>query len=84
MIVGEAIEKEASKVTEYEVVDYIQSLNQNQVEGAQADQPLEGRYSSYRYFVEKLRNQLDRKEENVHTEKVIHIFLSDEDSISFS
>ena len=34
MIVGEAIEKEASKVTEYEVVDYIQSLNQNQVEGA--------------------------------------------------
>ena len=28
--------------------------------------------------------QLDRKEENVHTEKVIHIFLSDEDSISFS
>ena len=34
--------------------------------------------------MEKLRNQLDRKEENVHTEKVIHIFLSDEDSISFS
>lgn len=34
--------------------------------------------------MEKLRNQLDRKEENVRTEKVIHIFLSDEDSISFS
>lgn len=34
--------------------------------------------------MEKLRNQLDRKEENMHTEKVIHIFLSDEDSISFS
>ena len=34
--------------------------------------------------MEKLRNQLDRKEENVHTEKVIHIFLSDEDGISFS
>ena len=34
--------------------------------------------------MEKLRNQLDRKEENVHTEKVIHIFLSDEDSIIFS
>ena len=34
--------------------------------------------------LKQMRNQLDRKEENVHTEKVIHIFLSDEDSISFS
>lgn len=73
MIVGEAIEKEASKVTEYEVVDYIQSLNQNQVEGAQADQPLEGRYSSYRYFVEKLRNQLEKDEvgsDEIHVTEV--------------
>lgn len=73
MIVGEAIEKEASKVTEYEVVDYIQSLNQNQVEGAQAEQPLEGRYSSYRYFVEKLRNQLEKDEvgsDEIHVTEV--------------
>lgn len=73
MIVGEAIEKEASKVTEYEVVDYIQSLNQNQVEGEQADQPLEGRYSSYRYFVEKLRNQLEKDEvgsDEIHVTEV--------------
>ena len=73
MIVGEAIEKEASKVTEHEVVDYIQSLNQNQVEGAQADQPLEGRYSSYRYFVEKLRNQLEKDEvgsDEIHVTEV--------------
>lgn len=73
MIVGEAIEKEASKVTEHEVVDYIQSLNQNKVEGAQADQPLEGRYSSYRYFVEKLRNQLEKDEvgsDEIHVTEV--------------
>lgn len=73
MVVGEAIEKEASKVTEYEVVDYIQSLNQNQVEGAQTEQPLEGRYSSYRYFVEKLRNQLEKDEvgsDEIHVTEV--------------
>ena len=34
-VVGKKIGKEASKVTEYEVIDYIQSLNNNQVEGAQ-------------------------------------------------
>lgn len=61
-IVGKEIEKEASKVTEYEVIDYIQSLNRNQVEGVQAEQPLEGRYSSYRYFVEKLRDQFQKDE----------------------
>lgn len=47
-----------ASVTEYEVIDYIQSLNKNQVEGAQANQKLEGSYSAYRYFVEDLRNEL--------------------------
>lgn len=72
-IVGEALKKEASKVTEYEVIDYIQSLNQNQVEGAQAEQQLEGRYSSYRYFVEKIRNQIEKEQlssDEVHVKEV--------------
>ena len=45
-------------MTEYEVIDYIQTLNSNPVEGAQTEQILEGRYSSYRYFVEDLRNEM--------------------------
>ena len=57
-VVGKKINKSASSVTEYDVIDYIQTLNTNKVEGAQADQKLEGRYSHYRYFVEDLRNEL--------------------------
>lgn len=57
-VVGTKIGKETSKVTEYEVIDYIQTLNSNPVEGAQTEQILEGRYSNYRYFVENLRNEM--------------------------
>lgn len=57
-VVGKKINKSASAVSEYDVIDYIQTLNTNKVEGAQADQKLEGRYSNYRYFVEDLRNEL--------------------------
>ena len=57
-VVGKKINKSASAVSEYDVIDYINSLNTNKVEGAQADQKLEGRYSNYRYFVEDLRNEL--------------------------
>lgn len=60
-VVGTKIGKEASKVTEYEVIDYIQTMNSNPVEGAQAEQTLEGRYSSYRYFVEDLRNEMEKE-----------------------
>ena len=56
--VGKKINKSASSVTEYDVIDYIQTLNTNKVEGAQADQKLEGRYSNYRHFVEALRDEL--------------------------
>ncbi len=56
-VVGKKLGKAAESVTEYEVIDYIQSLNRNQVEGAQAEQTLEGSYSAYRYFVEELRDQ---------------------------
>lgn len=57
-VVGKKLNKSASSVTEYDVIDYIQTLNTNKVEGAQADQKLEGRYSNYRYFVEALRDEL--------------------------
>lgn len=57
-VVGKKLNKAGANVTEYEVIDYIQSLNKNQVEGAQANQKLEGSYSAYRYFVEELRNEL--------------------------
>ena len=63
-VVGKKLNKAGNQVTEYEVIDYIQSLNKNQVEGAKTDQKLEGSYSDYRYFVEELRNQLakDKKD----------------------
>lgn len=57
-VVGKKLNKTASSVTEYDVIDYIQTLNTNKVEGAKADQKLEGRYSNYRKFVEALRDEL--------------------------
>lgn len=57
-VVGKKIGKQTDKVTEYDVIDYIQSLNNNVVEGAQANQSNEGRYSAFRYFVEKLRDEI--------------------------
>lgn len=57
-VVGKKINKSASAVSEYDVIDYINSLNTNKVEGAQEDQKLEGRYSNYRKFVEALRDEM--------------------------
>ena len=48
----------AADVTEYMVIDYIQTLNHDQVEGAQTTQELEGRYSAFRYFVENVRTEI--------------------------
>lgn len=59
-IVGVKLNKAPSTVTEYEVIDYIQSLNTNKVEGAHVNQVLEGRYSNFRYFIEELRNEIVR------------------------
>lgn len=50
--------KQPAEVTEYEVLDYMQSLNEHYVEGAQQTQEVEGSYSDYRYFVEELCAQL--------------------------
>ena len=57
-VVGKKLNKTATSVTEYDVIDYIQTLNTNKVEGAKADQKLEGRYSNYRRFVEALRDEM--------------------------
>lgn len=57
-VVGKALSKDVASVTEYDVIDYIQSINNNVVEGAHANQKLEGHYSDFRYFVEDLRNTM--------------------------
>lgn len=57
-IVGSALKKSPSAVTEYEVIDYIHSLSSNKIEGATAKLPLEGRYSKLRYFIEQLRSEI--------------------------
>ena len=59
-VVGEKLSKEPSTVTEYDVIDYIQGLNNFKVEGADAVQTLESRYSDFRYFVEILRDEMVR------------------------
>lgn len=48
----------AAGVTEYQVIDYIQSLNNYPLEGATTDQTLESRYSDFRYFIEDLRDEM--------------------------
>ena len=45
-------------VSEYAAIDYMQSINNNRVEGALTDQKREGRYSDFRYFVEDLKNAI--------------------------
>lgn len=82
-VVGKKINKSASSVTEYDVIDYIQSLNTNKVEGAQADQKLEGRYSNYRHFVEALRDELVREGLSPNTVKVTAVNAVD-GSVKFS
>ena len=57
---GQRIHKDERNVTEYDVIDYIQSLNTHQTEGAQTAQEKEGVYSEYRVFVEELRTHLQR------------------------
>ncbi|MBY0756315.1 isopeptide-forming domain-containing fimbrial protein [Clostridium sardiniense] len=59
-IIGKYLNKTPNSVTEYEIIDYIQSLNNNKVEGANHNQANEGRYSDFRYFVEDLRNEIVR------------------------
>lgn len=57
-VVARALNTSADMVTEYVMIDYIQTLNTNKVEGTQTEQNLEGSYSLFRYFVEDLRDEL--------------------------
>ncbi|MEE1314447.1 MAG: SpaA isopeptide-forming pilin-related protein [Faecalimonas sp.] len=57
-VVGKQIQKNPASLTEYEIIDYIQSLNSYVVEGATIEQEQEGAYSRYRYFVEALMAEL--------------------------
>lgn len=82
-VVGKKINKSASSVTEYDVIDYIQTLNTNKVEGAQADQKLEGRYSNYRKFVEALRDELVKEGLSPNTVNVTAVNAVD-GSVKFS
>lgn len=53
------LKKVTGKDTEYAVIDYIQSLNNNLViNDVSKTQKEESRYSEFRYFVENLRDQL--------------------------
>ena len=60
-VVGRKLGKNPKDVTEYMVIDYIQTLNTNQVEGTQTPQQPEGSYSDFRYFVEELRNEMKKQ-----------------------
>ncbi|WP_289220703.1 MULTISPECIES: isopeptide-forming domain-containing fimbrial protein [Erysipelotrichaceae] len=57
-VVGAALGKTPASVTPYEIEDYMQSLNTHKVEGANATQQLEGRYSDFRYFIEDVRDEI--------------------------
>ena len=58
-VIAPKLNTTADKVTEYMVIDYIQSINQNKQENANDEQPLESRYSEFRYFIEELRNKMN-------------------------
>ena len=81
-VVGEKLGKEAASVTEYEVIDYIQSLNNNQVEGSQTEQNVEGSYSEFRYFVEELRDQIVK--DQVAADVVLATETKEDNSIEIS
>ena len=65
-VVCEALNKRDSvhltpdEVTEYMVIDYIQSLNEHYVEGSQTEQQENSRYTTFRYFVEKVRDEIKK------------------------
>lgn len=59
-VVSGKINKNVNDVTEYDILDYIQNMNENKVEGASTSQNLENSYSTYRYFVEELIAQIQK------------------------
>ena len=54
-----ALKKVTGKDTEYNIIDYIQTMNNNTViNNVEAPQLNESRYSNFRYFIEDLRNEI--------------------------
>lgn len=54
-----SLKKVTGKDTEYAIIDYIQTMNNNLVvNNVEAPQLNESRYSNFRYFIEDLRNML--------------------------
>ena len=54
-----ALKKVTGKDTEYSIIDYIQTMNNNTViNNVEAPQLNESRYSNFRYFIEGLRNEI--------------------------
>lgn len=78
-VVGRKLSKAASDVTEYEAIDYIQSLNEHRAEGAHTEQAPEGSYSEFRYFVEALRNEIVK--EGIIGDQVNVISVKPDDSV---
>lgn len=60
-VVGKKLGKNPQEVTEYMVIDYIQTLNNHKVEGTQTPQTEEGRYSKFRFFIEELRDEMKKQ-----------------------
>lgn len=56
----EPAETNPADVTEYEAIDYIQTLNTRKADGALQKQENEGRYSDFRVFVETLRDEVKK------------------------
>ncbi len=61
-LIGAELGKEASQVTDYEIIDYMQSMNTSLLEGAQTEQKVEATQGEYRYFVETLAEELVKEE----------------------
>lgn len=57
-VVAHRLNKDEQTIAEYEIIDYIQTLNSNEIEGNNPTPILEGRYSEFRYFVEELRDTM--------------------------
>ena len=60
-VVSKKLGKNPQDVTEYMVIDYIQTLNKNEVEGTQTPQQPEGAYMNFRYFIEELRDEMKKQ-----------------------
>ncbi len=72
-VVGDKLGKTAAEITEYQVIDYMHSLNSYATEGTAAEQTIESTYSAYRYFIEDVlegihaQNEADAKIHAVDT-----------------